>query len=111
MVKNYKIAKQTSNFSRDNFLTLTKYKQARYDCKIKTIDRIFPGSQRCFHYGYIRENLNLNVHECKCLDGNTHLNTATNIIVLFAQFKIPMEGRKSTPEQPVARLGINCVSS
>ncbi|BAZ28640.1 transposase, IS605 OrfB family protein [Cylindrospermum sp. NIES-4074] len=111
MVKNYNIAKQTSNFSWDNFLSLTKYKQARYDCKIKTIDRILLSYQRYFHCGYIRENLTLNVHEWECLDSATHLNTATNIIVLFAKFKIPMEGRKSTPEQPVARLGINCVSS
>jgi putative transposase len=57
MVKNRKLAKQISDVSWGNFLTMLEYKGDIYGCEIKYVDRFFPSSKRCSNCGYIKEDL------------------------------------------------------
>lgn len=109
MVKNRKLAKQISDVAWGNFLTMLEYKGDIYGCEIRYVERFFPSSKRCSHCGYIKEDLTLAIREWECPEckkfWDRDINAAINLM-LFSESKIPLEEGKSTPEQPVARLGI-----
>ena len=96
------------------FLTLLEYKGELYGCEISRVDRFFPSSKRCSHCGYIKENLTLKDREWTCPKCHTShdrdVNACQNLL-MFSEFKIPLEERKSTPNQTVEMLCIKSVSS
>lgn len=109
MVKNARLAKQISDVAWGNFLTMLEYKGDIYGCEILYVDRFFPSSKRCSSCGYIKEDLTLKIREWKCPEcgkfWDRDVNAALNLM-LFSE-KIPLEERKSTPDQLVERLGMS----
>jgi len=109
MVKNRKLAKQLTDVAWGNFLTMLEYKGDIYGCEIHYVDRFFPSSKRCSNCGYIKEELTVAIREWECPECKSFwdrdINAALNLM-LFSELKIPLEEGKSTPEQPVVRLGI-----
>jgi putative transposase len=74
------------------------------------VDRFFPSSKRYSNCGYIKEDLTLKIREWDCPScykfWDRDVNAALSLM-LFSQIKIPQEVGKSTPDQLVARLGMN----
>lgn len=114
MVKNRKLAKQISDVAWGQFLTLLEYKGDIYGCEIKRVDRFFPSSKRCSNCGYIKEDLTLKDREWTCPECHAHhdrdINACWNLLQ-FSDSKIPLEERKSTPNQTVEMQCIKSVSS
>ncbi|WP_129590092.1 RNA-guided endonuclease TnpB family protein, partial [Gloeocapsopsis dulcis] len=110
MVKNRKLAKQISDVSWGNFLTMLEYKGDIYGCEMHYVDRFFPSSKRCSNCGYIKEDLTFATREWECPEcqhlWDRDINAALNLM-LFCESKIPLEEGKSTPDQLVVRLGMN----
>ncbi|MBU7585073.1 MAG: IS200/IS605 family element transposase accessory protein TnpB [Nostoc sp. TH1S01] len=110
MVKNRKLAKQISDVGWGNFLTMLEYKGDIYGCEVHYVDRFFPSSKRCSNCGYIKQDLTLAIREWECPEcrkfWDRDINAALNLM-LFSELKIPLEEGKYTPDQLVARLGMN----
>ncbi|WP_016872166.1 IS200/IS605 family element RNA-guided endonuclease TnpB [Fischerella thermalis] len=110
MVNNRKLAKQISDVSWGNFLTMLEYKGDIYGCEVHYVDRFFPSSNRCSNCGYIKQDLTLAIREWECPECKSFwdrdINAALNLM-LFSESKIPLEEGKSTPDLLVARLGMN----
>jgi putative transposase len=89
---------------------MLEYKGYIYGCEICYVDRFFPSSKRCSNCGYIKQDLTLASREWECPECKTvwdrDINAALNLL-LFSESKIPLEEGKSTPDQLVARLGMN----
>ena len=102
MVKNRKLAKQVRDVAWGKFLTLLEYTGDIYGCEIKRVDRFFPSSKRCSSCGYIKEDLTINDREWTCPECHTQhdrdINACWNLLQ-FSDSTIPLEERKSTPNQ------------
>lgn len=84
MVKNHKLAKSISDSGWSEFVRQLKYKGEWYGCHIEQIDRFFPSSKRCFHCGYINQDLTLSDRlwtcpECACVI-DRDINAALNVL-------------------------------
>ena len=102
MVKNRKLAKQVRDVAWGKFLTLLEYTGDIYGCEIKRVDRFFPSSKRCSSCGYIKEDLTIKDREWTCPECHTQhdrdINACWNLLQ-FSDSTIPLEERKSTPNQ------------
>ena len=60
------------------------HKASNYGCQIEKIDRFFPSSKRCFHCGFINQDLTLSDRQWICPECSTVLdrdvNAAQNIL-------------------------------
>jgi putative transposase len=84
MVRNHKLAKAISDVSWSEFVRQLTYKGEWYGCRVEKIDRFFPSSKRCFHCGFINDNLKLSDRRwvcpnCGCIL-DRDVNAAQNIL-------------------------------
>jgi len=84
MVKNHALARALSDASLGTFLSMLRYKCEWYGRELRTVDRFYPSSKRCFDCGYVLENLDLGCREWACPEcGKKHdrdVNAAKNIL-------------------------------
>lgn len=85
MVKNHSLAKSISDSGWSEFIRQLKYKGDWYGCHIEQINRFFPSSKRCFHCGFINDNLKLSDREWTCPECayviDRDINAAQNIFI------------------------------
>jgi len=84
MMRNHNLAKSIQDAGWGEFVRQLTYKGEWYGCRVEKIDRFFPSSKRCFHCGYIKENLSLSEREWTCPECGCILdrdvNAAQNIL-------------------------------
>ncbi len=84
MVKNHKLARAISDAGWGTFVSMIEYKGELYGCELRRLDRFFPSSKRCSNWGYIKEDMTLNIREWDCPECLAHhdrdINAAKNIL-------------------------------
>lgn len=84
MVQNHCLAKAISDVGWSEFVRQLSYKGRWYGCHVEKIDRFFPSSKRCFHCGFINQDLKLSDRHWKCPECESlldrDLNAAQNIL-------------------------------
>jgi len=87
IMANHRLAKSVCDVGWSEFVCQLKYKSEWNGVHFGQIDRFFPSSKRCFHCGWINENLSLKDREWVCQCGQSidrDFNAAQNIL-LFGQ--------------------------
>ncbi len=84
MIQNRHLAKAISDVGWPEFVRQLSYKGQWYGCHIEKIDRFFPSSKRCFHCGFVNQDLKLSDRqwicpECGCIL-DRDINAAQNIL-------------------------------
>jgi putative transposase len=111
MVKNHCLAKSISDVGWSEFVRQLKYKGEWYGCQVEQIDRFFPSSKRCFHCGYINQNLTLNDRTWTCPECKTELdrdvNAAKNILNWYTvgTTEINADGQNVRPSGSLVEVG------
>ncbi|NER27896.1 MAG: IS200/IS605 family element transposase accessory protein TnpB [Symploca sp. SIO1C4] len=85
MVKNRKLARVISDAAWGEFFRQLEYKCQWYGRELVKIDRFFPSSKRCFHCGFVKDKLPLNVRSWDCPNCQTtgidrDINAGKNIL-------------------------------
>lgn len=84
MVKNHNLARALSDAAFGEFLSMLRYKCEWYGRELRTVDRFYPSSKRCFDCGHVLEELPLDVRQWTCPEcGKEHdrdVNAAKNIL-------------------------------
>ncbi|MGK7937729.1 MAG: RNA-guided endonuclease InsQ/TnpB family protein, partial [Xenococcaceae cyanobacterium] len=85
MVKNHKLARSISDAAWGEMFRQLEYKCQWYGRKLVEIDRFFPSSKRCYHCGFVVEQLPLDVRSWDCPSCGTQsidrdINAGKNIL-------------------------------
>ncbi len=84
MGKNHALARALSDAALGEFLSMLRYKCEWYGRELRTVDRFYPSSKRCFDCGHVLEELPLDVRVWTCPEcGKVHdrdENAAKNIL-------------------------------
>jgi putative transposase len=84
MTKNHGLARSLSDAALGEFLSMLRYKCEWYGRELRTVDRFYPSSKRCFACGYVLDKLALNCRTWTCPEcGEKHdrdINAAKNIL-------------------------------
>lgn len=78
MVQNHHLARSISDAGWSEFVRQLTYKGEWYGCEIHKIDRFFPSSKRCYHCGFIHQDLKLSEREWLCPECSTVLDRDIN---------------------------------
>jgi putative transposase len=84
MMKNRNLSKHIQDVSWGDFFRMLEYKGNWYNCDIRTIDRFYPSSKKCYICGHGNNSLRLNDREWVCSECGSSLdrdvNAAKNIL-------------------------------
>ena len=84
MTKNHSLARALFDAALGEFLSMLRYKCEWYGRELRTADRFYPSSKRCFGCGHVLEELPLDIREWDCPEcGKRHdrdVNAAKNIL-------------------------------
>ncbi|WP_443043663.1 RNA-guided endonuclease TnpB family protein [Streptomyces sp. GS7] len=83
MVKNRSLARAISDAAWSDFRSMLEYKAAWYGREVIAVDRFFPSSRLCSHFGALQERMPLQVRTWRCGCGATRdrdVNAARNVL-------------------------------
>lgn len=107
MTKNHGLARSLSDAAFGEFLSMLRYKCEWYGRELRTCDRFYPSSKRCFDCGHVLEELPLKIREWTCPECGKHHdrdeNAAKNI--LAAGQAVTARGGKVRPKRGQPRRG------
>jgi len=113
MVKNHNLARALSDAALGEFLSMIRYKCEWYGRELRTVDRFYPSTKRCFDCGHVLEELDLGCRVWTCPEcGKEHdrdVNAAKNI--LAAGQAVTARGGKVRPKRDSHRKGASLRSA
>ena len=113
MSKNHALARALQGAAFGEFRRMLEYKCEWYGRELRTVERFYPSSKRCFDCGYVLEELPLDCRHWTCPQcGHQHdrdTNAAKNI--LAAGQAVTARGGKVRPERGRIRKGASLRSA